>query len=90
MVEGMNHAKHSYRNRVNNRHHYDPYYPRGIHFYFKKPSPTYGQFVVPVEVDPKNVIAAECRGEYKREGVATKVRVVALKWKRLGLDISKL
>ena len=77
---------------------YNKYKPHGIHFYFHKPDQRYPPFyhIVPVRIDPKDIIAAEHahvsrniwgtahkKGTSSREGVALKVTISQQAWTKL-------
>ena len=77
------------RHLVLNREKYNPMVPCGFHFYFSRKTAQLEEnlfakyFLLPVRINPKDIIAAERRGRRNRQGVALKVTVSKQAWRKL-------
>ncbi len=95
-VQSIYYAGQVWKQGINRGHRrakkYNKRKPHGIHFFFHKPHSediANGDYVVPVRIDPKDVIAAEHTHIHARiwgtmqEGVALKVTISKQSWTKL-------
>lgn len=89
---------HMWKQGINEAHWHTREYssidPHGFHFFFRKKDAigclgSLTDFLLQVQVDPKDIFAVEPPGHYQREGVALKVTVTQCAWGDLMRRIKK-